>query len=85
MWKEDHAAGAQMVITAHSKNKKRSKTTERNNLWAMDDGALMPKLVLYHLCPLKHSSIRNPKAAYIVEQKYLNAILRNGTESIFLL
>jgi len=50
-----------------AKIKKRSKTTERNNLWAMDDGALMPKLVLYHLCPLKHSSIRNPKAACIVE------------------
>ena len=33
----------------------------------MDDGALMPKLVLYHLCPLKHSWIRNPKAACIVE------------------
>jgi len=51
-----------------AKIKKKVKDSRKKQLLrAMDDGALMPKLVLYHLCPLKHSSIRNPKAACIVE------------------
>jgi len=33
LWKEDHAAGAQMVITAHSKDKKKGQRLQKETTY----------------------------------------------------